>query len=753
MDIPIVRSLRSSVHKDPPPRTRVLASVNRCAVTRTFIVGSLNVQSLGNKSAAVSHAIIDNKCDLFATVESWHDSADSPSVVASTPPGYRVLERARPRVGKAVRSLKTNHGGICVFVRSELQVRVIAFPSYKSFELLPLFVRSGATSFVFVVVYRPDPASAVTDSFFTEWADVLERTSAFSACLIVGDINLHLNDVTDTRSVRFHTLSCSFNLSDHVGQPTRAGNQLDILLWRLDQPAPVVRVDPPMLSDHSLIVAFFELVDSRVTVKSSIKRRPWRSFDYDAFAVDLEKSDLILHPPTDVTELFACYDDTLIRLLDKHAPLRTVKVKARPAAPWFDLECRDAKAKTRRLEKAYRREPTAETRAGWRSQFAIQRALFQQKFISHWSTAISSCQRDSKALWSKLRPLLQSNTAPTPHLTASEHARFFSEKIEGIRSSTAAAAPPRIEYRFVTEHLSAFQPATTEEIATILNRSMAKQCQLDPAPTWLIKRSSGILAPVITRMCNASFQQSALPTRCKHAIVRPLLKKSSLDPNDPSSYRPISNLSFLSKIVEKVVDARLSNHTSKQNLLPLFQSAYRPFHSTETAVICVVNSMLKVMDQGHVGALMLLDLSAAFDTVDHRILNDVMRRRFGVCGSALDWLADFLKDRTQIVRAGGGESSVSKLKFGVPQGSVNGPKRFIEYSEDITRQLLKYDLVHHLFADDTQGMLHCAPADVRQMMSTLNDCFVDVGAWCASKRLQLNADKTELLLFGTAANL
>jgi hypothetical protein len=262
-------------------------------------------------------------------------------------------------------------------------------------------------------------------------------------------------------------------------------------------------------------------------------------------------------------------------------------------------------------------------------------------------------------------------------------------------------------------------------------------CSIAVAPSWLIKRSSGILAPVIARMCNASFHQSALPIKCKHAIVRPLLKKSSLYPIDPISYRPISNLSFVSKIVEKVVDARLSNHTSKHNLLPVFQSSYRPFHSTETAVICVVDSMLKAMDQGHVGALMLQDLSAAFDTVDHQILHDVMRRRFGVCGSALDWLADFLKDRTQTVRVGGSESAVSKLNFGVPQGSVNGPKRFIEYAEDITCQLVKLNLIYHLFADDTQGMLHCPPADVPQMMSTLGDCFADVSGWCASKRLQL----------------
>ena len=97
----------------------------------------------------------------------------------------------------------------------------------------------GAMSFVFVVVYRPDPASAVTDAFFVDWADVLERTSAFAGCTIVGDVNLHVSDVTITSSVRFNSLLDCFNLCDHVCQPTRAGSQLDILVCRSDLPVPI----------------------------------------------------------------------------------------------------------------------------------------------------------------------------------------------------------------------------------------------------------------------------------------------------------------------------------------------------------------------------------------------------------------------------------------------------------------------------------------------------------------------------------
>ena len=155
-------------------------------------------RSLGNKSLAVLDMIIDNFLELFAVAETWHDSAETSSVIASTPPEYQVFERSRPRRKSKAASLSTNHGGISMFVRAHIQVRKIDFPEYKAFELLPvyMYVRVGALSFAFVVVYRPDPASSITNDFFVNFADVLERTSSFAGCMIVDDVNLHLDTVS-----------------------------------------------------------------------------------------------------------------------------------------------------------------------------------------------------------------------------------------------------------------------------------------------------------------------------------------------------------------------------------------------------------------------------------------------------------------------------------------------------------------------------------------------------------------------------
>jgi len=131
---------------EPHDRSRVLIAVKLVAEIHQLKVGALNVRSLGNKSLAVLDMITDNSLDLFAVVETWHDSAETPSVIASTPPEYQVFERSRPRRKSKAASLSTNHGGICVFVRAHIQVRKIDFPEYKAFEFLPLYVRVGALS-------------------------------------------------------------------------------------------------------------------------------------------------------------------------------------------------------------------------------------------------------------------------------------------------------------------------------------------------------------------------------------------------------------------------------------------------------------------------------------------------------------------------------------------------------------------------------------------------------------------------------
>jgi len=197
-------------------------------------------------------------------------------------------------------------------------------------------------------------------------------------------------------------------------------------------------------------------------------------------------------------------------------------------------------------------------------------------------------------------------------LVADNFAHYFRSKVATILASTASAAPPDIRPRLVPLLMS-FEPVTEEEISKLLFNLPAKSCSLDPVPTWFLKQLTVPMVPVICGLCNLSLQ-TGLST-LKHALVHPRIKKPALDPGAVSNYSLISNLSFISKLAERVVARRLTSHIVEFNLLPTRQSAYRPYHSTETAVLSVHNDLVYAIDNRHVSLLVLLDLSAAFDTV------------------------------------------------------------------------------------------------------------------------------------------
>ena len=168
------------------------------------------------------------------------------------------------------------------------------------------------------------------------------------------------------------------------------------------------------------------------------------------------------------------------------------------------------------------------------------------------------------------------------------------------------------------------------------------------------------------------------------------------------NYRPVSNLSFLSKILEKLVASRLNSHINSSHISNDYQSAYRKFHSTETALLKIHNDILSSMDDGRVTALTLLDLSAAFDTIGHTILLRRLGNWFGVSGKALDRFKSYLTVRSQRIKLGNCLSSRSDLSFGVPQGSVLGPPLFTLYTTPLRSLVSGHAIPRHLYADDSQ---------------------------------------------------
>ena len=175
----------------------------------------------------------------------------------------------------------------------------------------------------------------------------------------------------------------NFDLTERVREPThKLGHQLDVFITRSDQPVLAMKVYPPLLlSDHSLITVSFAGRDKlSVPRRPRIKRRCWKRLDIESFTADLIESDLVANPPSEVTELFDCYNTTLKKLVDRHVPVVTVTSYSQSNAPWFDRKCSRAKAKTRRFKKIFRKKQDGASEWKWLEQFQLQKRLYSSKF-------------------------------------------------------------------------------------------------------------------------------------------------------------------------------------------------------------------------------------------------------------------------------------------------------------------------------------------------------------------------------------
>ena len=288
-----------------------------------------------------------------------------------------------------------------------------------------------------------------------------------------------------------------------------------------------------------------------------------------------------------------------------------------------------------------------------------------------------------------------------------------------------------------------------DQVKTLLNRSNIKSCILDPIPAFIMKSCVDILLPVLTRIINTSLETATMPSSLKEAVINPKLKKDSLDPGEYSNFRPISNIKFVSKMIEKAVLFQLKEHMEYNNLEESLQSAYKRYHSTETALVKVHNDIIHAIDNKCFVILLLLDLSAAFDTVDHNILLSRMSKRFGITGKALQWFGSYLDHRQQRVKIDNFLSSRTTLSCGVPQGSVLGPVLYLMYTSPLGDIVRRHGLSSHFYADDTQIYCSFTPEDQTVSVSVVEACVKEIDEWMSRNQLKLNREKTELLVIGS----
>ena len=306
-----------------------------------------------------------------------------------------------------------------------------------------------------------------------------------------------------------------------------------------------------------------------------------------------------------------------------------------------------------------------------------------------------------------------------------------------------------------------------------------KSCECDAIPTSLLKEILPELAPTLARITNISLQHGVFADSWKVAIIRPLLKKAGLD-LIASNYRPVSNLAFLSKLIEKAVLEQFMEYCNAHALLPDYQSAYKANYSCETSVTHVSNDILWAMEQQEISSMCLCNLSVAFDTVDHQVLLQVLLTRFGVDHTALKWFNSYLCPRYCKVNVGCSYSSNRPLDCCAPQGSLARPNLFSVYSSTLQEHIpvlvppyncpncVPVDPSHMVSTPTTQDLIRTKVdlngfADDHSLKNTFNAndrlaekqsihilelCLGEVKLWMDKNCLCMNDSKTEFIMLG-----
>ena len=327
-------------------------------------------------------------------------------------------------------------------------------------------------------------------------------------------------------------------------------------------------------------------------------------------------------------------------------------------------------------------------------------------------------------------------------------ADFFLNKIEKIREEFHDQNTQKSYHRKFSS-FTGFLPLDKGEILNIMKNMNPTTCIMDPCNTKFLLKFKETILDAITTMINQSLTTGEFLDDWKVAAVRPLIKGPHMD-IELKNYRPISNLSFLSKITEKAAQLQLQKHFDQHSLLPNHQSAYRQHYSTETMLLNMCNNILKNRENKKCTSIVCLDLSAAFNTVNHRILLDVLKSYFGISEHALAWISSYLSNRKFLVQIGQLTSKTVEIDFSVPQGSILGPILFNYYVSTLIEIIPESkDSFLSGYADD-HAMIHSFSPDNNNIKQNIENDIGKIKTWMEENQLKMNDAKTEFIVLGTA---
>ena len=455
-----------------------------------------------------------------------------------------------------------------------------------------------------------------------------------------------------------------------------------------------------------------------------------------------------------VDKRFSSFYNKLNKLVKKHAPLKTVsKCKAKQLSkPWITRGlCKSIKIKN----DLFYSGDTATYKLYRNKILSLSRQSKRLYYHSYFSSNLNNMKKTWEGINTLINKHRKTKTVSSLQLPANQGTTQNQLKIATALNHHFTSVGPKLansiplatrdfkDYLGNSNYSNSFffDAVTPTEIELeILSTPANKAYGLYSCPVRLLKSASQAISHTLAELMNMSITIGIYPHKLKHAIVTPIYKAD--DETDPNNYRPISLLSVLNRIFEKLMYKRLKSFINKNDMFFSSQYGFRENCSTQHAILDILNKIQNNIDKRFYSCGIFIDLKKAFDTVDHPILLYKLHH-YGIRGIINDWFSSYLSVRMQSTQIGSIVSSKERIVCGVPQGSVLGPLLFSIYVNDMHRSSKEFDF--YLFADDTN--LLYAEKDLNKLEVVVNEELLKLCEWLNSNKLSLNVSKSNFVIF------
>ena len=707
-----------------------------------------------SKRIAEIHSMlcIEENYDIICISETWLTSDNDNESINI--PNYQIYRKDRAQ-GRG--------GGVAIYVNENLPVKRRPDLEDPDLEFVLLELLSQGKRFLVGACYRPPGSTAREAQIFI---DRMENTfnniitDAPECFFLLGDFNdiCILWDDNHNESelgTKLRDLINGNNLFQLIQEPTHVTLQnqslLDIIIT--DSPGYTINsgVGPPLGDPYHCLIFCTVRIQKNKTLCYPRNIWMYKLGDYDSLDKSLKAAPWgTMDIFDDINDASNYFSELFLNTCREFIPTKNITVRPREE-PWVTNEVRRNLRKRNRAHKRWKRNTSQENfdlYTDARNNAELSKVQAKEAYYTNLSMRLTNPNTNLKEYWHLTKELYGSKVkGGIPSLikdgivyaNAQDKCNIFNEHF-ARKAKLPDQLPPLPEPVIETDATIDTLQFTEEEVKKVIkNLDVTKATGPDGVSNTLLKRTADSIKRPLCSLFNRSLSCGIFPADWKLANLSPIFKAN--DKQDPSNYRPISLLSNIGKMLERLVFIKLYEYCKSNGLLTWRNAAYKAGDSTVNQLVYLVHRIYEALERGEDICFVSLDASAAFDRVWHAGLIHKLKC-FGIQGTLLLWLSDYLSNRKQRVVIDGQHSEWTYIKSGVPQGSILGPLLFLIYTNDIVNNIESEIL---LFADDTAILEPLSNGN--QSIDKLNRDLQTLGNWAAQWLVQFNPTKTKYLIF------